>query len=170
MTVKKQPHILHVNLASGFRGGERQTALLIQQLAQYPCQQSLLVRYTSPLKAMLKSQPKLQIIDIKKPFLVSALLRQFHKKPDFLHAHEAKAAHWCYVYYLRSKTPYCLVRRIMTPPKKNKLTRYVYSSARQIFALSNAIKDALIAWEQQCSLAEKTIIIIVTNEKIINWI
>ena len=52
-------HIRHVNLARGFRGGERQTLLLIEALAriddnkQGSIEQSLVCRRDSPMRAAL---------------------------------------------------------------------------------------------------------------------
>jgi hypothetical protein len=46
-------HIMHVNLAKGFRGGERQTELLIRALAEQKVRQTLVCRTNSPLRDRL---------------------------------------------------------------------------------------------------------------------
>ena len=49
-------HVTHVNLARGFRGGERQTELLIETLAAQPSNhvtQTLVCRQDSPMRQHL---------------------------------------------------------------------------------------------------------------------
>ena len=51
-------HITHVNLARGFRGGERQTELLIKTLAEHApndIAQTLVCRRDSPMRQHLQS-------------------------------------------------------------------------------------------------------------------
>jgi len=66
-------HILHINLAKGFRGGERQTSLLINGLAKaYPdLMQSLVIRHDSPLPEYIDANSNIHIIKIAKPFSLS---------------------------------------------------------------------------------------------------
>lgn len=54
--------IMHVNLARGFRGGERQTELLIQTLAAHGVSQQLVCRGDSPLRAHLQGTPGLKFV------------------------------------------------------------------------------------------------------------
>ena len=58
--------IAHVNLAHGFRGGERQTELLIQALAEYHALPQILVcREDSPLIEHLSGLKGLEILPLR---------------------------------------------------------------------------------------------------------
>ncbi len=133
--------VLHVNLAKGFRGGERQTLLLVQSLSKrVSLQQSVLVRRGSPLVERLKGLPRVSVVEIRKPFLL-ATLRKFDA--DLVHAHEAKAVKWAYWYGKFSARPYVLTRRIVKTPRSNLLTRKAYLGASSVVALSGAIQKVM---------------------------
>lgn len=133
-------HITHINLAKGFRGGERQTALLIEGLAQKRVKQQLIARHDSPLLKVVDKIPGLTIYPVKKPYIWQLKHRM---NTDILHAHEAKAAQWCYLYHLLYRKPYVITRRVPHKPKRNFFTRRVYRHAAALIALSTAIKHVL---------------------------
>ena len=61
--------------------------------------------------------------------------------------HEARAGQ---IAYLASKLygiPYVITRRVPNPLKRNPFTRAVYSRARRVVALSQAIRDVLLTYE-----------------------
>lgn len=140
--VKTQPlaslHIRHVNLARGFRGGERQTVLLIHALATRGVTQSLVCRRDSPMPAELDG------VDI-------AVIHADHQlgghflggRADLVHAHEAKAVHWAYVHRWVRGTPYLLTRRVPQPVKAKLANRLTYGSAAQAVAISSVIEQQL---------------------------
>ncbi len=137
-------HILHINLAKGFRGGERQTGLLIDGLAkQYPnVKQSLLVRRGSPLPDFLKYKKNVAIIEVNKPFMAHSL--KASKDYSLIHAHDAKACHLAYALHTFSnKTPYIITRRMDRTPKKDWFTKKVYNNTTLVVCLSNAIGDII---------------------------
>lgn len=137
-------HILHVNLAKGFRGGERQTGLLIDGLAkQYPnLKQSLLVRKNSPLPNFLKYKEKVTIIEVNKPFI--AHIFKAKKEYSLIHAHDAKACHLAYLLSKASNnTPYVITRRMDRAPKNDWFTNKVYNNTALVICLSNAISDII---------------------------
>lgn len=142
-------HIIHINLARGFRGGERQTALLIEGLARHKIQQTLLVRHDSPLCAIVSTVPGLSIHKLRKPYV-------FHLKQktngDIMHAHETKAAQWAYLHYLCYRTPYMITRRVPHRPKNNFFTRRVYRHATKLVALSRAIHAVLSAYQPRADI------------------
>ena len=91
--------LLHVNFAKGFRGGERQTLLLVQELSKKGYVQTLLTRSHAELAkrvAALKL-PDVVIIEVKKPYLLSLSLL---KKADVVHAHETKGAQFAFLGHL----------------------------------------------------------------------
>ena len=125
-----------MNLAKGFRGGERQTELLVRALAEHGIDQVLVARRGQPLTERLADVPRLRTLSsVGNPFLA------WKKIPgsDLLHAHEAKAAHACYVRHALSAIPYVITRRVVNAPKPNSFTRRVYRRAAQVVAVSGAI-------------------------------
>ena len=55
--------LCHVNLANGFRGGERQTLLLVHALAEKGFKQKLIVRIGSELGARSESITGIDVIE-----------------------------------------------------------------------------------------------------------
>lgn len=151
--------ICHVNLSKGFRGGERQTALLIQALAELGHQQRLVCRAASPLRAYLAATPNLDFAAAEHPLANWRAVRNF----DLLHAHDGRAVHWCWLASLwltscrlfkpGSRPPYIITRRVPNPLKKSALTRSAYRSAATVVALSKAIADNLKAYDGQIKLS-----------------
>ena len=142
----KQLTVGHVNLARGFRGGERQTELLIAALAQKGVKQYLLCRSNSPLIDHLQGTPLLEIVPLEK---VIDLRFNGHKfladKCDVIQAHEARATQWAFVHHLLYKTPYVSTRRVPEQVRDNVLNRAIYAKAAAIVAISSAIADQLKA-------------------------
>lgn len=136
--------ICHVNLARGFRGGERQTELLIQNLSAFGVKQMLLVRKGSPLAEHLNGTPNLTIITLKK---ILDLRFSGHLKlgrwADIVQAHEARAAQWAYLHFLSYKTPFVTTRRVPEPVRNNAFNRSIYTKAAAVVAISQAIGKTL---------------------------
>jgi glycosyltransferase involved in cell wall biosynthesis len=133
--------ITHVNFAKGYRGGERQTELLIRELAKRGYKQKILTRENSPLADRLKDVRNLTIKRVKKPYFFS--LKEI-KNSSLLHAHETKAAQFALFANLFYKTPYIITRRVDNPIKKNILNRAIYERSRYTIPLSTAIKNELL--------------------------
>jgi glycosyltransferase involved in cell wall biosynthesis len=132
-----------VNLAKGYRGGERQTSLLIRQIAKCAAEQYLLCRPDSPLLDELKDVPRVDFRPIS-----GRLAGHFHMPPwTVAHAHESKAAHWTYIDWLRWRKPYIITRRNVFVPKSSFVTRGVYRHASRVVAVSGSVSDTLCAYE-----------------------
>ena len=128
--------LMHVNLAKGFRGGERQTALLIEQLSTRPqIRQYLVCRRNSPLRQELANVPNLAFVTANHQ--LDGHLRLPHA--DLLHAHEAKAVHWCLIEERLRHTPYLLTRRVPQAVKDNPFNRLCYRHAQRAVAISSVI-------------------------------
>ncbi len=133
-------HICHVNLARGYRGGERQTELLIESLARQRLAQSLVARHGSPLFEHLANTPGLDLRPIRKPFILhAARLGQ----ADLVHAHEAKAVQLAGWAQLRGRRPYLITRRVDAPPSAGLLNRQLYRRAARVVAVSGKVRDVL---------------------------
>ena len=133
--------ITHVNFAKGFRGGERQTQLLIEQLATQGYQQILLARVGSDLAQRCKEIMNLSIREIPKPYIFHLNCSQ---PTDLIHAHETKALQFAYVASLLHKIPYIVTRRVDNPLKTNFLNTKMYRAAFRSVALSHAIEKEIL--------------------------
>lgn len=138
--------IVHVNLARGYRGGERQTELLIRALAGMGVPQAVWGRTGEPLLERLRDVPRLDRLALNSPYL-SALPAS--RAGDVLHAHEAKAAHVAHAVHRLRGRPYLITRRVTNMPKAGHWTRAVYRHAARVVAISTAVSDVLRAWEPQ---------------------
>ena len=137
-----------MNLAKGYRGGERQTSLLIRHISATPIEQYLVCRPDSPLLEELEDVPNLNF----KP--VSARLAGHFATPPWTlaHAHESKAAHWAYINWLCFRTPYIITRRNVFMPKSSFVTRSVYRHSSRVVAVSGSVSGTLSAYDDSLSL------------------
>lgn len=132
--------ITHINFAKGYRGGERQTQLLIEELSKNGYGQKLLARKNSELAKRCSSIKNLQIQEIAKPYIFSIA----HIKDSvLLHAHETKGAQFAFFAHLFFKTPYIITRRVDNPIKNNFFNRKIYEAAHTTVVLSRAILQEL---------------------------
>ncbi|HKM14403.1 MAG TPA: glycosyltransferase family 4 protein [Marinospirillum sp.] len=131
----------HVNLASGYRGGERQTELLIKLLAEQntnTLEQWVFCR-SEKLKKKLAGIPNIYLIHTP-----NQLLCHFKApKLDIVHAHDAKGVHWAFIHKLLLSTPYLLTRRVPQTINATGMKKLFYGQASQIACISNAIKNGI---------------------------
>lgn len=134
-------HIIHANLAKGFRGGERQTVLLINALTDNPGigRQTLLCQPDSPMREEVAKVPNLRIVTAKHQLMGHHATGQ----ASVVHAHEAKAVHWAWLHQVLYKTPYIITRRVDTPIKRKCTNRIFYKNAKCCVAISNVIAAEL---------------------------
>ena len=133
-------HITHINLAHGFRGGERQTVLLIKALAKLNLMQCLICRKESPLQELLKNTPNLKIKAVaNKPD--ARLLGHFflRHKSDLIQAHETLAAQSAYLHHCLFKTPYVITRRVDDRIRNNAFNQGMYKNAAALVGVSSVI-------------------------------
>lgn len=133
-------HICHVNLASGFSGGERQTLQLITRQLKEGYQLTVVANPKSPFVDEIK---KLNC----RLVLTSHFLKQ-HKKSitadcDVIHVHEGRAIYWALIQSKRFNVPYIVTRRIDNPLKNKWLSTFAYSNATALVGLSNEIVDKI---------------------------
>lgn len=135
-------HITHVNLARGFRGGERQTELLIKTLSEQSSNdisQTLVCRRDSPMRQHLHGVVRLNFQTAN-----NQLSGHFQLgNTQLVHAHDAKGVHWAYLHYRLKGTPYLITRRVDTPVKRKWFNQQCYSHASARVALSHVIKRLL---------------------------
>lgn len=127
--------ILHINLAKGWRGGEQQTWLLMQELSKRGVPQFFLGRQHSPLSHAAASLPELTVLP------KSTLLFNRHNTLParlIVHAHEARAVQVAWWLNKRYDYRYIITRRMETPPKPRPLTRRAYRGAAAHVGISRA--------------------------------
>ena len=140
--------VCHINLAKGFRGGERQTELLIRTLCKHDdIFQKVIVRKDSPLLRKLDDLGhRLEFHQISKPYIRHAALI---RTCSLCHVHEAKAGQFAYFSGAIYKRPYLITRRVPNAMSRNPLTFRIYLNAARLVALSGAIKEVLMEYNRR---------------------
>ncbi|NNE59652.1 MAG: glycosyltransferase family 4 protein [Woeseia sp.] len=128
--------LCHVNLASGFRGGERQTQLLMEQFAERGYAQRLVARRGGQLAARCADIPNVEIRGTSSQPLSAALAI---RGADLLHAHEARAIYACWLAARLTAAPWLLTRRVDNPFKASWFRDHAYRAATRRVAVSQAI-------------------------------
>jgi len=132
--------IAHINLAKGYRGGERQAELLIRALGAHDVEQVLIARANRPLAERLADAG----IEIHH---CSGLLSAFRatRGVDVVHSHEGRGVYAAWLRKEISGTPYIITRRVNNPLGDSWLTRRAYTGAA--FVASVAADVARIVQE-----------------------
>lgn len=133
------PQVTHINLAKGFRGGERQTELLVRGLAERGVPQRVVVRRDQPLQARLAGIEGVQIRPVRKPFIAN--LSAF--KDGFLHAHDGRGAHVAHWAHAALGVPYVITRRVDNRPSRSWATCRTFRRAAGVAVLSQAIQRVM---------------------------
>ena len=134
---------VHVNLSRGYRGGERQTLLLIQCMAnQLTSRQICLVCHPDGELARRAMQLEHVLCVFARSQLMAHRLVS-RLKPSLVHAHEARAVHWAFIQWVVYRVPYVITRRISQAPKNNWFTKLCYRKATHVVAISGAIAESL---------------------------
>lgn len=124
--------VAHVNVARGYRGGERQTELLIRELAERGVEQVLVARRGGPLAARVRElgfvvRP-VSGIPIGVPFALGGV--------DIVHVHEGRSIYGAYLRALVAGTPYVVTRRVDNPIGDHRLARRAYRRAACVAAVA----------------------------------
>jgi len=143
MSEKNNLEILHINLASGWRGGENQTYLLIEALSKKGHKQTVICKKKSSLREAVNSLENVVCIPPLSYFQPSLF-----KDIQIIHAHEARATYLAFFIHLIQNIPYIITRRMDKPPKKRPLTKLVYSNAAALVGISRAASKAIAKHSQ----------------------
>lgn len=136
------PLVCHLNLAAGFRGGERQTELLIDQLAAMGFRQRLVARKDSALARRCDAVPQLDIRTVSPNPIAAALAA---RGADVLHAHEARTVHACWLLHAFTRVPYIVTRRVDNAFSWSLLRDIAYRAAAHVVAVSGAVAELIDA-------------------------
>lgn len=131
---------LHINLARGWRGGERQTLLLVQGLRAAGETAELLARRGEPLARRAAAAGIPVHYDLAKLF--SARCLGF----DVIHAHEARALQWAACARVLGGPPVVATRRVDNRPREGWFTRFKYGRADRIVAISDYVREVMLGW------------------------
>ncbi len=133
-------NITHINLSHGFRGGERQTVLLIEELSKLNIEQSLICRKDSPLIEHLQGAHKLSIKAVGS-FPDARVQALFHIKRNtsLIQAHETLAAQCAFIHHRLFNTPYIITRRVDNKLKKSSFNQSMYEQAAALVGVSAKI-------------------------------
>jgi glycosyltransferase involved in cell wall biosynthesis len=132
--------IAHLNLAKEFRGGERQTWLLIRELAARGWRQRLVAGRSSELAERATGIPELDIRQVGgNPLEWIAATRNC----AIAHAHEARAVYLGLVGHWANGSHEVITRRVTRPQKPSWLRDRAYRSAGAVVAISAAVAGHL---------------------------
>ena len=132
--------ICHVNLAGGFRGGERQTFLLMEELASRGHEQRLIAKANSALAAKAELIEGLEVIESS---LNGFDCRTYFKDSPLLHFHESRVFAAIWSFGIAAEKKHIITRRVERPPRSNFISKSIYSNANQTVTLSRSISKSI---------------------------
>ena len=135
-TFHERPVICHINLASDYAGGERQTELLIGALSARGWQQRLVVRNKHALVRRCADIPNLDIVQVSSNLVAAGLAAH---GSALVHAHEARCVYSALLASMLFGTPYVLTRRVVRPQNKSWIRDRSFWRASAVVAVSNAV-------------------------------
>jgi glycosyltransferase involved in cell wall biosynthesis len=134
-TTAEKP-ICHINIAPDYRGGERQTELLIRELAQRGWRQRLVVRNGNPLAEYCQGIPLLEIVQVIGNPLFAAFAARGSR---LVHAHEARSVYSGWLASVLLSIPFLLTRRVDNALRPSRLRDAAYARASKVVVISDAI-------------------------------
>jgi glycosyltransferase involved in cell wall biosynthesis len=137
------PLIAHVNTARGYRGGERQTELLIQGLKSRGVRQVLIARRGGALAPRVRDLT-IEVREVSGGPLSVAFASG---GAALLHLHEGRSVYGAYLRSLASGTPYVITRRVDNPIGRHWLAHRAYRRARAVAAVAPQIADIVRAYD-----------------------
>jgi glycosyltransferase involved in cell wall biosynthesis len=137
------PKIVHVNTARGYRGGERQTELLIRGLASRNLPQALVTRRGAPLAK------RLQDIDVEVREVAGGVFSVARATDDasLVHVHEGRSVYAAFLRALLSGTPYVITRRVNNPIREHWFAHRAYRRAACVAAVAPQVAEIVRAYD-----------------------
>lgn len=126
----------HLNLARGFRGGERQTELLMQGLAEWGLHQRLIGRRDEALAARVRDLRHVELRCVGGGLWAAAIACRGCR---LVHVHDGRSVHAAALARALFGVPYVVTRRVDNPIRVNAWTRRAYRKAATVVAVSRAI-------------------------------
>ena len=135
--------VCHINVARGYRGGERQTELLVRQLAIRGISQILICRRSQPLSQRLRSV-NVDIREVSGNFLGVALAAG---GSDLLHVHEGRSVYAAWLRHRFAGTPYVITRRVNNPIRDHRWAHKTYRAASKVAAVAPQVAEIVSRWD-----------------------
>jgi glycosyltransferase involved in cell wall biosynthesis len=136
-------HVTHVNVARNYRGGERQTELLMTELLGRGVRQSLVSRRGSPLGERIAAAGiEVRPVSGHLPGVVRAL-----HGTDIVHVHEGRSVYAAWLRKVLSGTPYVVTRRVNNPIREHALAHRAYRGASCVAAVAPQVADVVRAFD-----------------------
>jgi len=135
--------IVHVNTARGYRGGERQTEILIRALASRHVQQTLVTRRAAPLAARVRSLG----IDVREVSSSFWSVAHACRDASLIHVHEGRSVYAAYLRSLLSGTPYVITRRVNNPIRDHWFAHKAYGRAACVAAVAPQVAEIVRAYD-----------------------
>ncbi|MGY0616894.1 glycosyltransferase family 4 protein [Vibrio sp. FJH11] len=129
-------NICHVNLASGYHGGENQTLQLIKQQVKLGYHLTVVANPKSPFAEAIR---KLDVKLVLATHFTKAHSKSITQDCALIHVHEGRAIYWALIQHMLYGTPYIVTRRIDNALKKKWLANLAYSKAKAVVGLSTEI-------------------------------
>jgi glycosyltransferase involved in cell wall biosynthesis len=140
--------VTHVNLSKDFRGGERQTLELILALGE-TVHNRCIVRRDGPFHERLTGAPSVEVVPVANSPL--AALRAT-TETDLIHIHDGRTVPIGAVRSAWSGTPFLVTRRVTRVPSSSFVTRWCYSRAGAIAAVSDSVARVMSAYAPRLSV------------------
>jgi glycosyltransferase involved in cell wall biosynthesis len=142
--------IVHLDTQRGWRGGERQAFWLARALARSGHDSIVAARPDDALAAaaLEAGLPLLRCVPLASadPLAAALLRRQLvRRRVDILHAHTANAVTLGALATLGTRTRLVVTRRVDFPLNRGPGTRWKYSRAAAVIAISRRVRDVLAA-------------------------
>lgn len=132
--------VCHINLASGFRGGERQAELLVRELAERGHPQRLVIRRGNELKDRCAEIDGLDIVEVASNPVAAAFAA---RGSDIVQLHEGRGVYSGWLASLLYGIPYVITRRVPNPQRPSMLRDRAYRRAASVVALSEAVARSM---------------------------
>jgi glycosyltransferase involved in cell wall biosynthesis len=131
--------IAHVNVAKDYRGGERQTELLMRELAALGIRQRLIARRGRMLARRIKENGfEVREVSGHLPGVVMAT-----RGADLVHVHEGRSVYAAYLRHRMSRTPYVATRRVTNPIGDHYFAHRAYCAAARVVAIAPQVADVV---------------------------
>jgi glycosyltransferase involved in cell wall biosynthesis len=140
----RRPRVAHVNVARGYRGGERQTELLVRGLAERGIEQVLVARKGATLAARL-GDTAVEVRGVRGGPIGTCLAT---RGVDVVHVHEGRSIYGAYLRSLVSGTPYIATRRVDKRIGNHYFAHRAYRRAACVVALSPQVAAILHAFDR----------------------
>lgn len=133
--------ICHLNLAPGYRGGERQAELLIRELGHRGWLQRLVVRNGNVLGDRCADVSDLEIREVaSNPIAAGIAIRGSRMS----HSHEGRTVYSALLGNYAFGVPYVITRRVVSPQNKSFIRSMAYGQAGRVAAISRAAAAELL--------------------------